>query len=99
MTDLQKPLYTLTIGEFISLNQHTIKEILKELPGQQSNRNKQKEFYSPKEFVHLTGMKYSTVIYRCKMGKLKARQDDPNCSWQISSSEIDRFKKEAEENI
>ena len=57
-----------------------------------------KEFYNPKEFAYKTGMKYSTVIYRCKMGKLKARQDAPNCSWLIYSSEIERLIQEANEN-
>lgn len=61
-------------------------------------KNPQKEFYTPKEFSHITGMKYSTVVYRCKVGKLKARQDNPSCSWQIYASEIDRFKNEAIEN-
>ncbi len=58
-----------------------------------------KEFYSPKEFSLITGLKYSTVVYRCKVGKLKARQDSPNCSWQIYSSELDRFREEANQNI
>lgn len=62
-------------------------------------KNPQKEFYTPKEFSHMTGLKYSTVVYRCKVGKLKARQDSPNCSWQIYSSEIERFKDEANENV
>lgn len=59
----------------------------------------QKTFYSPKEFSAQTGIPYSTVIYKCKMGKIQARQDDPNCGWQISADEIERFKKEASENI
>lgn len=57
-----------------------------------------KEFYTPKEFSHITGLKYSTVVYRCKVGRLKARQDDPNCSWQIDVSELERFKNEADTN-
>ncbi|HXD94786.1 MAG TPA: hypothetical protein VNX01_16380 [Bacteroidia bacterium] len=57
-----------------------------------------KEFFTPKEFSHLSGIKYSTVVYRCKVGKLKARQDDPNCSWQIDVSELERFKNEARTN-
>lgn len=61
-------------------------------------KNPQKEFYSPNEFSHVTGLKYSTVVYRCKVGKLKARQDGPNCSWQIDASEIERFKEEANQN-
>jgi len=57
-----------------------------------------KEFYTPKEFSHITGLKYSTVVYRCKTGKLKARQEDPSCSWQIDASELERFKNEAQTN-
>lgn len=62
-------------------------------------KNPQKTFYTPKEFSHITGMKYSTVVYRCKVGKLKARQDGPNCSWQINADEIERFKVETIENV
>ena len=61
-------------------------------------KNPQKEFYTPKEFSYATGMKYSTVVYRCKVGTLKARQDNPNCSWQIYATEIERLKMEAELN-
>jgi len=57
-----------------------------------------KVFYTPKEFSHYTGLKYSTVVYRCKVGRLKARQDSPSCSWQIDASELDRFKNEADTN-
>lgn len=42
-------------------------------------RNPKKEFYTPKEFSYVTGMKYSTVVYRCNTGTLKARQDSPKC--------------------
>jgi hypothetical protein len=62
-------------------------------------KNPQKEFYTPKEFSHICGMKYSTVVYRCKVGKLKARQDNPNSSWSIFASEVERFKTEACENM
>lgn len=57
------------------------------------------QFYTPKEFSAETGMKYSTVVYNCKMGKLKARQNSPSSSWQIYSSEIERFREEASENM
>lgn len=63
------------------------------------SKNSLKEFYTSKEFAHLTGLKYSTVIYKAKTGAIKARQDGPSCSWQISASELDRFKNEANENI
>ena len=56
----------------------------------------QKEFYTPKEFAHITGMKYGLVADRCKKGKLKAQQDCPGGSWRILASEVDRLKKEAE---
>lgn len=61
-------------------------------------KNPQKEFYTPKEFAYSTGIKYSTVVYHCKTGKLKARQDSPNSSWQIYSSELERFRLEASQN-
>lgn len=63
------------------------------------NRNPNKEFYSPKEFCAKTGLKYSTVIAKCKMGLLKARQDAPNSCWQIHSSAIEKYKKEATEDF
>jgi hypothetical protein len=57
-----------------------------------------RKFYTPKEFCALTGMKYSTVAYRCKVGRLKARQDSPNCSWQIDVTEVARLTREANDN-
>ena len=56
-----------------------------------------KDFYTPKEFAHLTGEKYSTIIYKCKVGRLKARQDGAGCNWQIFAGEIERYKNEADE--
>lgn len=56
----------------------------------------QKVFLTPKEFASVCGLKYSTVIYKCKTGVLKARQDGANCCWQISTEELKRYKKEAE---
>ena len=58
-----------------------------------------KEFYSPKEFAAATGIKYSTVVYRCKVGKLKATQENINCSWLIDASEVERLKEEANKNV
>lgn len=84
-----------TVKDLESFHQRIVNDV-KELL---SDKNKnQKEFYSPKEFSYVTGMKYSTVVYRCKIGKLKARQDGTGCSWQIFASELDRFKKESFEN-
>lgn len=60
--------------------------------------NPSKEFYTPKEFAYKVGMNYSTVIYKCAVGKLKAHQDSPNSSWFIDSSEIDRIRKRANDN-
>ena len=63
-----------------------------------SKTNPLKEFCNPKEFSSRTGLPYSTVIYKCTTGKIKARQDGPNCSWLIYASELDRFKSEADDN-
>lgn len=91
-------LIDLTIKEFEALIGKTVQTIFQEHLNKLGS-NQKKEFYSPKEFSHATGIPYSTVIYRCKMGKLKARQDDANCSWQIFASEVDRYKEEASDNI
>ena len=60
--------------------------------------NPQKDFLTPKEFSARTGQKYSTVVNKCTMGKLKAHQESPNGGWFIVATEIDRIRKGAEEN-
>lgn len=60
--------------------------------------NPKKDFLTPKEFSARTGMNYSTVIYKCSTGKLKAFQDSPNSSWLIDATEIERLRKIANEN-
>jgi hypothetical protein len=61
--------------------------------------NPLKEFYTPKEFAYKIGVPYSTVIYKCKTGRLKSFQEFPNCSWLIYASEIERIKNQADENF
>jgi hypothetical protein len=60
--------------------------------------NPQKDFLTPKEFSARTGMNYSTVVYKCATGKLKAYQESPNSSWLIDATEIERIRKVANEN-
>lgn len=95
--DSLKRVIDLTIADLESLITKAVASNLTQIAISKSSA--QKEFLSPKEFSHTTGIPYSTIVYRCKIGKLKARQDDPNCSWQIFVSELERYKKEAEENI
>ena len=64
-----------------------------------SKINPLKEFYTPKEFGFMVGIPYSTIIYKCTSGKLKAFQESPNCSWLIYATELDRFKNQADENF
>ncbi len=64
-----------------------------------SKINPLKEFYTPKEFGAKIGKPYSTVVYMCKTGKLKAVQQSPNSSWLIHSSEFERLIKEANANV
>ncbi len=64
-----------------------------------SKINPLKEFYTPKEFGAKIGKPYSTVVYMCKTGKLKAVQQSPNSSWLIHSSEFERLIKEAKANV
>ena len=84
-----------TVKDLESLYQRLVKDI-SQLLSQKAVA--EKAFFTPKEFSFITGMKYSTVIYRCKIGKLKARQDSPNCSWLISGEEVERFKSESQDN-
>ena len=84
-----------TVGDLEKFYQRILKEIEKLVSGQIL----QKDYYTPKEFARIAGEKYSTVIYKCKMGRLKARQDGVGCNWQIFSSEIERYKSEIDENF
>ncbi|MBA3970947.1 MAG: hypothetical protein H0X46_02170 [Bacteroidetes bacterium] len=87
----------LTVGEFETLMSKTVKKHLEQQLKHPANL--QKEFYSPKEFGGLTGIPYSTVIFKCKMGKIRARQDEPNGSWLIRGSELERYRNEAVDNM
>ncbi len=84
----------LTVAELEKLISAAMKNI-----SSSGNSQIQKEFLSPKEFSFITGLKYSTVVYRCATGKLKARQESPKSSWQIYASEIDRYKNESNQNL
>lgn len=84
-----------TVRDLESFHQRIVSDV----KGLLDKKKSPKEFYSPKEFAAATGMKYSTVIYRCKVGKLKATQENPNCSWLIDASEVERLREEANENV
>lgn len=84
----------LTVAELEKLLSNAMK-----ISNTSSGNQLQKEFYSPKEFSHITGIKYSTVVYRCTTGKLKARQESAKSSWQIFATEVERYKEEANQNI
>ncbi len=57
-----------------------------------------KEFYTPKEFAAVSGLKYSTVVNYCAASKLAATQTAANGGWLIHRSEVDRLIGEAKEN-
>jgi len=63
-----------------------------------AEKNK-KEFYSPTEFQQITGMKYSTIIYYLNKGEIKGRQKANRGTWSIHHSEVQRFRKEAHDNV
>jgi hypothetical protein len=84
----------LTVGELEKLIASAMKS-----SNSSSGNQLQKEFLSPKEFSFITGVKYSTVVYRCSIGKLRARQETPKSSWQIFATEVERYKEEANQNI
>ena len=84
----------LTVGELEKLLSNAMKS-----NNSSSGNQLQKEFLSPKEFSFITGVKYSTVVYRCTTGKLKARQETPKSSWQIFATEVERYREEANNNM
>lgn len=59
------------------------------------SRDSYKEFYTPKEFSDVTGLKYDTVLKRCREGTLPAHQPYKNGSWLIPREEIDKIKEGA----
>ncbi|MBL4898577.1 MAG: helix-turn-helix domain-containing protein [Colwellia sp.] len=63
------------------------------------NQNLKKEFYTPKEFSEVTGMKYRSVIYYLNDGKLKARQEEIGGTWLIPRTEIERYHAETDDNL
>ena len=61
-------------------------------------QSKIKEFYTPKEFSELTGLKYSTVVNYCNIGRLEATQLNAQGSWIIYRSEVDKLIQLAQDN-
>ncbi len=56
-------------------------------------------FLTPKEFAEETGLKYSTVVYYCSIGKLAATQSTKGGKLLIPGSELVRLKEEALNNM
>lgn len=56
-----------------------------------------KEFYTPREFADITGLKYDSVLKRCREGTLPAYQPYKNGSWLIPGEEIQKIKAKAYE--
>lgn len=94
MVNKNTRLIDLSVADIEAIIENKIKEVVQTLL---ISKNQKKEFYSPKEFCDLTGQKYSTVLSKCISGLIKARQDAPGCCWQIHSSAIERYRKEATE--
>lgn len=61
------------------------------------NRKELKEFYTPREFSEITGLKYDVVLKRCREGSLPAHQPYKNGSWLIPGEEVMKMKKMAYE--
>lgn len=85
----------LTVSELETLINNSVKNSMQNFSNSNQSQSSIK-FYTPKEFSHLSSIPYSTVVYKCKVGRLKARQDEPNCPWQIQVSELERMKNESE---
>jgi excisionase family DNA binding protein len=57
-----------------------------------------KQFYTIQEFAQLTGLKRTTITNYCMEGILKATQVTDGGKWMIYRTEVDRLKKQAQEN-
>ncbi len=58
----------------------------------------EKEFYTPKEFSKVTGLKYTTVINYCNNGNIKARQEGKRGAWVIHQDELKAYREQAQNN-
>lgn len=81
-----------TVADLTSFSEKIISEI------RRLSEKDKPQFYTPTQFSKLSGMPYTTVVHYCKNNLLKARQEFKGGSWQIYSSEINRFKEEALHN-
>lgn len=59
------------------------------------NQKDSKEFYTPKQFSEITGLKYDVVLKRCREGTLPAHQPYKNGSWLIPGEVLIKMKKSA----
>ena len=75
-----------TVGDLEKFRAELLSDISKVL----STGNK--EFYTPREFSEITGLKYDLVLKRCREGSLPAHQPYKNASWLIPRAEIDKIR-------
>lgn len=83
-----------TVGDIERLRKELLAEIQEMI-----SESSIKEFYTPKEFAEVTGLKYSTVVNYCNTGKLAATQLSASGSWLIPRSEIDRLQDSSKEEL
>lgn len=67
-------------------------ELLSDI-GRLISKESHKEFYTPKEFSDVTGLKYDSVLKRCREGSLPAHHPYKNGSWLIPREEVDKIKE------
>jgi len=56
-----------------------------------------REFYTPREFTDITGLKYDLALKRCREGIIPAHQPYKNGSWLIPGEELAKIKASAYE--
>lgn len=89
-----------TKGDLLEM-QRQLEQILEqrlEAIAQPVSRIPVKEYYTIKEFAHITGQGRAAVQKLCYSGEIKASQLKRGGTWSIHASELDRMKKEAMEN-
>lgn len=82
-----------TVGDLDTYTERVITKVIEAV-----TKDNLKEFYTPREFSQVTGIKYSTVVYYCNMGMLQAVQLVKGGTWIIYRGEIDKRIQQAKDN-
>ena len=70
MIDLQRPLYSLTVGEFVELLKNTVSETKLPTTNGEAEKNGEEEYLTVKELTEMLGCTDVTIYNHMKKGRL-----------------------------